>query len=92
MLSAIVFVVIVVVFIVCISSVSKNSTQRQKKLLNDALMNDITFCYATEGRYPESIEYLKKNYALTYDEDKFYVDYRTYGSNIRPEVMIIEKK
>lgn len=90
--SALVFVVIVVIFLVCIFSVNKNSAKRQKELLNDALMNDITFCYAAEGKYPESLEYLKENYGLTYDEEKFYVDYKTYGSNIRPEVMIIERK
>jgi hypothetical protein len=35
---------------------------------------------------------LKENYGLTYDEDLFFVDYQTIGSNILPDVTIIEKE
>ena len=38
------------------------------------------------------LEYLKENYGLTYNEDLFYVDYRTTGANLMPDVTIIEKR
>ena len=44
-----------------------------------------------EGAYPESLEYLKENYGLIYDEDLFFVDYKVEGSNILPDITIIEK-
>ena len=40
----------------------------------------------------ELLEYLKENYGLTYNEDLFYVDYRTTGANLIPDVTIIEKR
>ncbi len=54
-------------------------------------MRSITHCYAVEGTYPSSLEYLKENYGLTYDETVFFVDYQTIGSNILPDVTIIER-
>ena len=56
-----------------------------------SLNQDITYCYATTGRYPESLEAIKKDYGLIYDDSLFFVDYRTQGSNIYPEVTIIER-
>ena len=44
-----------------------------------------------EGSYPESLEYLKEHYGITYDEDRFFVDYKIVGTNILPDVTIIEK-
>ena len=59
--------------------------------LTQALNRDITYCYATTGQYPESLEAIKKDYGLIYDDSLFFVDYRTQGSNIYPEVTIIER-
>ncbi len=55
-------------------------------------MRSIANCYALEGEYPESLEYIKENYGLVYDEDRFFVDYRVSGSNIMPDVTIIDIK
>ena len=55
------------------------------------LIRNITYCYAVEGSYPESLDYLKEHYGLTYDEDRFFVDYQVIGANILPDVTIIEK-
>ena len=54
-------------------------------------MRNITYCYAVEGAYPESLDYLKENYGLTYDENLFFVDYHIDGSNIFPDITIIER-
>ena len=47
-------------------------------------------CYAIEGAYPESFDYLKENYNLYIDEDKYSVQYMVFASNIMPTVTIIE--
>ncbi len=85
------FLLILLLFLEGISSLSVSTRQRQKESLENAIMRDITYCYAMEGNYPESLDYLKEHYGLTYDEDVFFVDYRISGSNIRPDVTIIEK-
>ena len=60
--------------------------------MENALSNSITYCYATEGAYPESLEFIEKNYGLTYDENKYFIDYRVMGANIMPEFTVVEVK
>lgn len=90
-LSTCLFLLILLLFIQGISSLSESTMQRQRESLEKAIMRSITYCYSVEGSYPESLDYLKDNYGLFYDEDTFFVDYRVTGSNILPDITIIEK-
>lgn len=90
-LSVCLFLVFLLLFYEGIFSLSENTKRRQKENLENALNRSITYCYAVEGVYPESLDYLKKNYGLTYDENRFFVDYKILGANILPDVTIIEK-
>ena len=90
-ISAIIFILILVIFYQGLSSLSSTARARQRESLENALTRGITYCYAVEGNYPESLDYLKEHYGLTYDEDHFYVDYQVTASNILPDVTIIEK-
>ncbi len=91
LLSVLIFLAILVIFIQGISSLSDSTLRRQKESLANAITRSVTYCYTVEGAYPENLEYLKKNYGLTYDEDAFFVDYRVIGANVLPDITIIEK-
>lgn len=90
-LSVCAFGLIMVLFYQGMESLSSSSLRRQKESLENALTRSITYCYAVEGTYPESLDYLMEHYGITYDEDRFFVDYRVSGANILPDVTIIEK-
>lgn len=90
MLSAAMFILIFVLFLFAVSAASKGSVEDQKQSLSEAIDRAVIQCYATEGRYPESFEYLQKNYGIIYDDDRFRVDYVIYGTNMRPDVTIID--
>ena len=90
-ISLAVFVIIAVCLWCAADSVSERTQAEERMLLEAALNRSITHCYAIEGTYPESLEYLTKNYGLTYDEDKFYIDYQPLGADIMPDVTVIEK-
>lgn len=92
LLSVCIFLLILFLFVQGISSLSVSTKKRQKESLENAIMRNITYCYTVEGTYPESLTYLKENYGLTYNEDLFFVDYRVSGSNILPDVTIIERE
>lgn len=62
------------------------------RTLETAVMRGITHCYAIEGTYPDSLEYLIENYGLIYDESHYYIDYQPLGSNLMPDVAIIRKE
>ena len=91
LLSIAAFLIILLLFLSGINRFSETSYRQQKENLEQAISRSITYCYATEGSYPESLEDLKEHYGLTYNEDRFFVDYKVSGSNIYPDVTIIEK-
>ena len=87
----VIFLVILTVFLYGTGTVSGRNIAREKESLQNALSRDITDCYAYTGRYPESLEQIKSRYGLTYDESRFFVDYRVIGANLRPTVVVLER-
>lgn len=91
LISLAVFAAVFLVFYFAVSSVSDRTREEELQTLKTAVTRDITHCYAVEGSYPKSLEYLKENYGLTYDEDKYFVDYQPMGMNIMPDVTIMKR-
>ena len=79
-------------FIKGIGSVDDMTCTEEAKSLENVLRKDIAHCYAVEGTYPPNLDYIQEHYGLNYDEDKFYVDYTSIGSNIMPDITIIPKQ
>lgn len=90
-LPVLLFVFAVGIFLYGMESVSSTTAAKQKESLETALDRSITQCYAVEGMYPPDLTYLKNHYGLTYDEEVFFVDYTSYGSNLRPEVTVLRR-
>lgn len=89
MLPLLVGVFILILFLRGIQSVSDTTAAKQQESLETALSRSIAQCYAVEGMYPPSLNYIKEHYGLTYDESKFMIDYRPVGSNLMPEVIVL---
>ncbi len=75
-----------------ITVTSVSTRAQEKKSLEEAVRRDMVTCYALEGAYPESLDYLKEHYGLTYQEDRYIVNYEVLGSNLMPDVTVMEKK
>lgn len=86
-----VFVVFIAILLTSVSSVGNKNKDRQEETLASALERDIMHCYALEGYYPPSLNYLEEHYGLIYDKEKYIVDYRPVGNNIYPNISIIRK-
>lgn len=91
LLPVLAFLILFVLFIQGVSSVSESTLNKQQESLETALERSISQCYAVEGSYPPSLEYLKQHYGLLYDEDSFFIDYEYYGSNLLPEVTVLRR-
>jgi hypothetical protein len=90
-LSLIFLIGFVIFFISGVTSVDDTTTEEQAKSLETAVRRSIAQCYAVEGTYPPSLDYLKEHYGLIYDADSYYIDYTSIGSNIMPDVTILPK-
>lgn len=88
-LSAIVFLTVFFATLYGMAQVQKDTNERQILSLNNAINRSVLQCYAVEGTYPPSLEYIKEHYGLYYDEDDFFVDYQSIGSNIMPDITVI---
>lgn len=89
-ISAAIFTALLILFLNAIGKTTEATLTEQKNSLEDAVERSLMQCYVTEGSYPESFAYLEKKYGIIYDKKQFRVDYRVYGSNMRPEVTILE--
>lgn len=86
-----------VIFFLCLmtfliwgmSSVSRTTRQEEEKSLKQAVIRSAVHCYAVEGTYPETLDYLENHYGITYDHDKYLVVYEVSGSNLMPDVDVI---
>lgn len=69
-----------------------DSTGRHEKAaIKDAVISSAVQCCSIEGNYPQDLEYLKVNYGLQIDGDKYIVVYEAVGSNVMPQVTVLEK-
>lgn len=89
--SILIFVAILGLFFFGVSSVSSSEITNDKEILEEAVLHDVIHCYSIEGTYPPSVSYMEKHYGLTYDKDKYIVDYQFIGANIMPQIDIIKK-
>ena len=71
-----------------ITGMRDRSDEQQIIVQKKAIERAAVMCYALEGFYPPQIEYLEEKYGLIVDRDKHFVVYRTFGSNIRPEILV----
>ena len=66
LVSAVLFVLIFIGFLFAVSKATEGSVSEQRQSLSDAIDRAVIQCYVTEGRYPESFEYLKENLYFTH--------------------------
>jgi len=55
-------------------------------LLLDQVRHAAIGCYASEGRYPQNVDYLVEHYGLVYDEERYSILYDAFASNIMPDI------
>ncbi|CBK76046.1 putative uncharacterized protein [Clostridium sp. CAG:149] len=57
--------------------------------LRDAIRRASVQCYAIEGRYPPSVEYLEEHYGIVIDRDRYHVFYDGWASNVMPDITVL---
>ena len=84
------FIAVAACVLAGVGNVSQKSSDEELKMAQDSIRRAVVSCYAIEGRYPDTYEYLKENYGLTVDENKYIVHYEIFASNIMPEITVTE--
>ncbi len=86
--SAIMFAVVIYLMLYGVDSVSSNVSGQQLEIIENSVRRCAVQCYALEGTYPTSIDYLVESYGLQYDSSSYVVHYRSVGGNLLPEITV----
>jgi len=60
------------------------------RILEDSVRRAVVTCFAIEGKYPASVQYIEEHYGVHIDHTKYIVDYVIFASNIMPDIAVIE--
>ena len=88
-LSAAVLAGVVMALVSGVGGISSQSEEEAQRALERAIARASVQCYAIEGRYPQSVEYLEKRYHVYIDWDRFTVFYFGFASNIMPDITVV---
>jgi len=86
-----VFVALIVGFVILMNSLTATSGKQETQLVEDAVKNAVLTCYAVEGTYPETLDYLREHYKLAYNTERFVVEYDAFASNLMPTITVRER-
>lgn len=85
------FLAVAGVLLYGVNSAAGTSRSEAKRIAEESIRRAVISCYALEGSYPESYEYLRDHYGLRIDENRYIVHYEIFASNIMPDVTLIER-
>ena len=91
LISLVVFFALVYGGVSLFRGVGDASSEAQTELVRTAVRRAAVTCYAVEGAYPSTLEYLQRHYGLVYDEENYFVNYDAFASNIMPEIFVTER-
>lgn len=80
-----------IAFLLGIRQTSGETLQKEQAVLEQALRHGAIHTYALQGRYPENLKQLLEAYHITYDKEKFLVEYIPNGSNLFPGISVIPR-
>lgn len=74
-----------------LSNINKSTENLDIDRVKNSLDTALITCYSVEGRYPESVQYLRKNYGFTYDKNSYFITYDWQGDNVYPNIYVYRK-
>lgn len=63
--------------------------EQSAQSVEDTVMRSAMQCYAVEGVYPQSLDYLEEHYGLVINHDRYIVSYDAFSSNLPPQINVL---
>lgn len=92
LLCAILILVVFLGFLSALGNLKQGYTREGKQQLEDALRRAAVACYASEGIYPPTLDYLTQHYGVQINEARYTVFYEVFAENLMPEITVLEKE
>ncbi len=91
LLPVLIFAFVFAIVLSGLSSTSDTVESEGLRVAQEAIERAAVCCYAVEGSYPDSYEYLRDNYGLSINEDRYFVFYSVFASNFMPDITVVLK-
>ena len=91
-LAALLAALCLVLFISSLASVDRQQGEEGRQQLETALRRAAVACYAAEGVYPPTVEYLQQHYGVQIEEERYIVFYEIFANNLMPDITVLEKE
>ena len=78
-------------FLTALSNLESGRSEEGRRGLEESIRRAAVACYAAEGIYPPDIAYLQTHNGIQVDESRYAVFYEVFGSNLMPEITVVEK-
>ena len=72
-----------------VEGLSRAFRREEAQAVLQAVTRAAVHCYALEGAYPESLDYLEEHYGLSIDGRRYAVHYNCFASNLMPDIDVV---
>ena len=91
-LAALLAALCLIFFVTSLASVDRQQGEEGRQQLETALRRAAVACYAAEGVYPPTVEYLQQHYGVQIEEERYIVFYEIFTNNLMPDITVLEKE
>ena len=87
-------ILVVAALVLCIGlyGMRADSGEEAETAIRETILRTASQCYAIEGKYPDSMEYLETNYGLRVNSEDYYIVYEVFAENVAPTVRVVGKQ
>lgn len=82
-------VIVLLVIYLTIPSAGKDVREEGRTAIREAVIHSAVQCYAVEGVYPPSLQYMEEKYGLRVNHDDYIIFYDVFASNQLPNVQVL---
>ena len=88
--AAVAFALLAAVVLLALGATARRGEASEIEMVTAAIQRGIVTCYAVEGKYPPSLDYLYSNYGIYVDTSRYAVFYDVFASNVMPSLTVTE--
>ena len=91
LVTAALVLVLVLWFFTTLGNIGADRSEEGRQQLERALRRAALACYATEGFYPPTLEYMQDHYGVQINEELYIVHYMVEAENMMPDITVLER-
>ncbi len=76
-------------FLLSLFHLNQGQKEEGRQQLEETLRLSTISCYATEGIYPPTLDYLIEHYGVLIDEERYAVFYEIFAENLMPMITVV---